>query len=229
MFTGDQHSLLVWREMSSAGAVVLVWWLRYASLFMFLVMVLFFIFWELLSAVAIWGHLSKLRKTENFGCGDSAMLERNGLVFVLGWGVEFLILSLPGEKTELSHCNWYFPWWKQHKRVWGDMEENIQFLALQDLFQWEKIHFHGLEDQCQWEKSHFDGLEGQCRLIRGDDLLVRWQSANPKEIFKWSETPRSHLVTDNQAQAQQLCWSFHLSKMTRVLSQLFRYPEKFPV
>lgn len=84
MFTGDQHSLLVWREMSSAGAVVLVWWLRYASLFMFLVMMLFFIFWELLSAVAIWGHLSKLHKTENFGCGDSAMLERNGLVFVLG-------------------------------------------------------------------------------------------------------------------------------------------------
>lgn len=40
---------------------MLVWWLRHSSVFMFLVIMLFFIFLELLSAVAIWGPLSKLQ------------------------------------------------------------------------------------------------------------------------------------------------------------------------
>ena len=70
----------------------------------------------------------------------------------------------------------------------GDMEE-------------ENIHFLGLQDQCQGERTYFLGLEEQCRLSGGGNLLARLQSAGLQEIFKWSETPRSHVVTDNQAQA----------------------------
>lgn len=92
----------------------------------------------------------------------------------------------------------------------------------------EKVHFLGIEDLFQWEKTPFRGPEGQRWLIRGDNPLVRWQSANLQEIFKRSETPRSHVVTANQAQAQQLCWSFHLPEMTRALSQLLEVSWKIP-
>lgn len=159
-------------------------------------MVLFFIFWKFLSAV------------QSFGCGDSARLESNGLGFVLAWGVEFLILSLPGEKTELSHCNWCFPWWERHKCVCGDMNN---------------IHFFGTEDLFQREGTHFCGLAGQCSLIRGDN------PTNQPICQKSSSALRLPGATDSQTQAQQLCWSFHLPKMTRVLSQLLRNHEKFPI
>lgn len=50
-------------------------------------------------------------------------------------------------------------------------------------------------------RTYFLGLEEQCRLSGDGNLLARLQSAGLQEIFKWSETLRSHIVTDNEAQA----------------------------
>lgn len=70
----------------------------------------------------------------------------------------------------------------------GDMEE-------------ENIHFLALEERCEGGRTSFLGLEEQCRLSGDGNLLARLQSAGLQEISKWSETLRSHIVTDNQAQA----------------------------
>lgn len=73
----------------------------------------------------------------------------------------------------------------------GDMEEeNIHFLALEE----RGVGGGGC-------RTYFLGLEEQCRLSGDGNLLARLQSAGLQEIFKWSETFRSHIVTDNQAQA----------------------------
>lgn len=61
-----------------------MWWPRPSPVMFLLTMLGFFIFLKLLSAVAVWCHLSKLCKTEYLGCGDFAALEGNGLGFVLG-------------------------------------------------------------------------------------------------------------------------------------------------
>lgn len=65
----------------------------------------------------------------------------------------------------------------------------------------ENIHFLALEEQCEVGRTYFLGLEEQCRPSGDGNLLARLQSAGLQEIFEWSETLRSHIVTDNQARA----------------------------